>query len=61
MLFMDLENKGMEIHHKRGYLNKDFEFFHLKDNKAMQFEFHYHDFNKIIIFISGNVTYLIGL
>jgi AraC-like DNA-binding protein len=56
---MELENKGMEIHHKRGYLNKDFEFFHLKDNKAMQFEFHYHDFNKIIIFISGNVTYLI--
>ncbi|MGE5631196.1 MAG: AraC family transcriptional regulator [Caulobacteraceae bacterium] len=44
---------------KRGYLNKDFEFFHLKDKKDMQFEFHYHDFNKIIIFISGKVTYLI--
>jgi AraC-like DNA-binding protein/mannose-6-phosphate isomerase-like protein (cupin superfamily) len=57
MLFMELENK--EINHKRGYLDKDFKFFHLKDNKNMQFEFHYHDFNKIIIFISGNVTYLI--
>ncbi len=44
---------------KRGYLKKDFEFFHLKDQKNLKFEFHYHDFNKIIIFISGNVTYLI--
>ncbi len=44
---------------KRGYLNKDFELFHLKDKKTMEFEFHYHEFNKIIIFISGNVTYLI--
>lgn len=54
---MDMENK--EIHYKRGYLDKDFQFFHLKDNKNIQFEFHYHDFNKIIIFISGKVTYLI--
>jgi hypothetical protein len=44
---------------KRGYLNKDFQFFHLKDKKSMEFELHFHDFNKIIIFISGNVTYLI--
>jgi len=44
---------------KRGYLKKDFQFFHLKDKKHDEFEFHYHDFNKIIIFISGKVTYLI--
>lgn len=44
---------------KRGYLIGDFAFFHLKDMKNMQFEYHYHDFNKIIVFISGNVTYLI--
>lgn len=44
---------------RRGYLNKDFEFFHLKDRKSMEFELHFHDFNKIIIFISGDVTYLI--
>ncbi len=25
----------------------------------MEFELHYHDFNKIIVFISGNVSYLI--
>mgnify|MGYP001495064084 CR=1 FL=1 len=44
---------------KRGYLNEDFKYFHLKDKKSMEFEPHYHDFNKIIIFISGTVNYLI--
>lgn len=44
---------------KLGYLNKDFQLFHLKDKKNQDFEFHYHDFNKIIIFLSGKVTYLI--
>ncbi len=44
---------------KRGYLNEDFMFFNLRDQKSSEFEFHYHDFNKIIIFLSGNVTYII--
>lgn len=44
---------------KRGYLNTDFRIFHLKDKKDLKFEFHYHNFNKIVIFISGDVTYLI--
>ncbi|MBC2397742.1 AraC family transcriptional regulator [Clostridium tetanomorphum] len=44
---------------KKGYLKRDFEIFHIKDKKDLKFQFHYHDFNKIIIFISGKVTYLI--
>lgn len=44
---------------KRGYLNEDFRFFHLKDKTSEEHDFHYHDFNKIVIFISGNVTYVI--
>lgn len=44
---------------KKGYLNEDFHFFNLKDQKKNEFETHYHDFNKIIIFISGQVTYII--
>ncbi len=27
--------------------------------KDIQFEYHNHDFNKIIIFINGNVTYFV--
>lgn len=44
---------------KIGYLNEDFLFFNLKDQKKNEFEIHYHDFNKIIVFISGEVTYII--
>ncbi|AJD30580.1 MULTISPECIES: AraC family transcriptional regulator [Clostridium] len=54
---MDIKNSSSNI--KRGYLKEDFRFFHLKDKKDMEFKLHYHDFNKIIVFISGNVSYLI--
>lgn len=54
-----METDMSKIKLKSGYLNSDFEYFHIIDKKHIEFEFHYHDFNKIIIFISGNVTYLI--
>ena len=38
-----------------GYLHQNFRLFHLKDKKNQEFEFHYHDFNKIIIFLSGTL------
>ncbi|MBH1939501.1 helix-turn-helix domain-containing protein [Mobilitalea sibirica] len=44
---------------KIGYLNNDFEMFHIIDRQRREFAFHYHDFNKIIIFISGNINYTI--
>ncbi|BAH05433.1 AraC family transcriptional regulator [Clostridium kluyveri] len=51
------ENKGLKI--KRGYLKTDFQIFYLKEQEDISFEFHYHNFDKIVIFIGGNVTYLI--
>jgi AraC-like DNA-binding protein len=54
-----MESGGKSDNLKRGYLNEDFLFFKLRDKKKNEFEFHYHDFNKIIIFISGEVTYII--
>lgn len=44
---------------KTGYLNDDFKLFHLKNKENSQFEYHNHDFNKIIIFISGDVNYIV--
>lgn len=50
-----------EVFHgkKAGYLHQDFRFFHIADQTERTFEYHYHEFNKIIVFLSGNVTYLI--
>jgi len=44
---------------KRGYLNEDFHFFHLKDRKKEKYEYHYHEFNKVILLLSGKVTYMV--
>ncbi len=44
---------------KTGYLNSEFKIFHLTDHEPRDFNYHYHDFNKIILFISGNVSYFI--
>lgn len=44
---------------KTGYLHQDFRLFHIIDQQQKEFDFHYHDFNKIVILLSGNVTYVI--
>jgi AraC-like DNA-binding protein/quercetin dioxygenase-like cupin family protein len=56
---VEMQDEAAALEIKRGYLNENFKYFHLRDKKDMEFEFHYHDFNKIIIIISGTVTYLI--
>lgn len=47
------------VYQKRGYLTDEFRLFHLTDVEPQDFTFHYHDFDKIIIFLSGKVTYII--
>lgn len=43
----------------RGYLREEFRLFRLRDNRAQEFEHHYHEFDKIIVFISGEVSYIV--
>ncbi len=49
----------MEKYEKKGYLENDFRIFHLTDTDRMEIEYHYHDFDKIMLFLSGDVTYSI--
>lgn len=44
---------------KLGYLYQNFKLFHIKDQVAPRLESHYHEFDKIIFFMSGKVTYQI--
>ena len=44
---------------KRGYLIEDFRVFHIKDSTMEPIPFHYHDFNKIILLVSGHSGYII--
>ena len=51
---MDYSQYNLE---KTGYLTEDFRLFHINDQTKKDFSYHYHDFHKIIVFISGKVTY----
>lgn len=42
---------------KSGYLTEKFKLFHLKDSQPREYVYHYHDFHKLIWFISGDVEY----
>jgi len=44
---------------KRGYLIEDFRLFHLKDSRAQRLDYHYHEFDKIILLLGGKVTYTV--
>lgn len=47
------------FNNKLGYLDDNFKLFHIRDKKELNFDYHHHDFNKIIILISGNAKYFV--
>ena len=47
-----MERKNNKI----GYLDDNFTIFHIRDKKDITFEYHHHDFSKIVILIDGNVN-----
>ena len=50
------EQKDIE---KRGYLLEEFRLFHLKDARGTQMEYHYHEFCKLVLLVSGQGEYTI--
>ena len=44
---------------KKGYLNEEFRLFHLRDVGVEEMEYHYHEFDKIVIFLSGTASYIV--
>ena len=42
----------------RGYLNEEYRLFHSVDQRDLDFEAHNHDFHKIVLCLSGHVTYV---
>ena len=49
----------MAGHSKRGFLLENFRLFHLKSKGGTQVEYHYHEFCKILLLISGSGGYYV--
>lgn len=44
---------------KKGYLLEDFHLFHLKDSCGAEMEFHYHEFCKMVLLVTGQGNYTV--
>ncbi len=53
------EKLPFSAYEQKGYLNQDFKFFHIRNREQFDIPYHYHDFHKLILVLSGNIRYLI--
>ena len=44
---------------REGYLHENYRYFHLRDTAGQERDFHYHDFDKIVLLLAGRVDYLV--
>ena len=44
---------------REGYLNENYHYFHLKDTSGQERDFHFHEFDKLVLLKSGRVDYTV--
>ena len=44
---------------RAGYLRESYHYFHLRDSAGQELDYHFHEFDKLVILISGRVDYLV--
>jgi AraC-like DNA-binding protein len=65
MRYIDLASKrrrkmqSESSYSREGYLHENFRYFHLRDNAGQERDYHFHEFDKIVVLISGSVTYMV--
>ncbi|MCQ2558412.1 MAG: AraC family transcriptional regulator [Oscillospiraceae bacterium] len=42
-----------------GYLNENYRLFHLRDMEGQERDYHFHEFDKLVLLIEGSVTYIV--
>ena len=42
-----------------GYLHENYHYFHLRDTAGQERDFHFHEFDKVVLFLSGRVDYIV--
>lgn len=49
----------MTDYQKKGYLLEDYRLFHLRSDTGIRPDYHYHEFNKILLLVSGSGSYVV--
>lgn len=44
---------------REGYLRENYKYFHLRDTEGQELDFHFHEFDKVVILLSGQVDYMV--
>ena len=44
---------------REGYLEEKYHYFHLRDMAGQERDFHFHEFDKIVLLLSGHVEYMV--
>ena len=44
---------------KAGYLLENYRYFHLRDTAGQERDFHFHEFDKLVLLLSGSVSYTV--
>lgn len=44
---------------REGYLHENYHYFHLKDTAGQERSFHFHEFDKVVLLLSGRVDYTV--
>ena len=44
---------------REGYLNENYHYFHLRDTAGQERDFHFHEFDKLVLLLSGRVDYTV--
>lgn len=50
---------GSNAFPQEGYLHENYRLFHLRDTAGQERDFHFHDFDKLVILLSGRVDYTV--
>ena len=50
------EERGIS---RAGYLRENYHYFHLRDTAGQELDFHFHEFDKVVLLLTGRVDYLV--
>ena len=51
--------KKDSIFSREGYLKENYHYFHLRDTAGQERDFHFHEFDKVVVLLSGHVDYTV--